>query len=127
LQAYCAQIGHALPRVSVSNCQAQMLAPGGGRSIKGMSLLVRRIPAQAGGKGKPVRILLLGGIHGDEPTSSAVIFRWMAKMQAPAVRQVNWSIAPLPARPDHLGPCAVRPARIRRPGRSAQALWSVAL
>jgi hypothetical protein len=72
-----------------------MLAPGGGRSVKGMPLLVRRIPAQAGVKGKPVRILLVGGIHGDEPTSSAIIFRWMKKMQAPDARQFSWSIAPV--------------------------------
>ena len=93
--AYCAQISQALPGVAVSDCQAQMLAPSGGRSVKGMPLLVRRIPAQAAVKGKPVRILLVGGIHGDEPTSSAIIFRWMKKMQAPDARQFSWSIAPV--------------------------------
>ena len=93
--SYCAQISQALPGVSVSDCQSQTLSPGGGRSVKGMPLLVRRIPAQQGGKGTPVRILLLGGIHGDEPTSSAIIFRWMRKMQAPDARQFSWSIAPL--------------------------------
>ena len=72
--AYCAQISQALPGVAVSDCQAQLLAPGGGRSVKGVPLLVRRIPAQAGVKGKPVRILLLGGIHGDEPTSSIMSY-----------------------------------------------------
>jgi murein peptide amidase A len=92
---YCAQISEALPGVSVADCQAQLLAPGGGRSVKGAPLLVRRIPAQAGVKGKPVRILLLGGIHGDEPTSSAIVFRWMGKMQTPAARQFSWSIAPV--------------------------------
>jgi hypothetical protein len=93
--AYCAQISQALPDVNESDCQAQLLAPGGGRSVKGVPLLVRRIPAQAGGKDKPVRILLLGGIHGDEPTSSAIIFHWMRNMQTPAARQFSWSIAPV--------------------------------
>jgi hypothetical protein len=111
--AYCAQISQALPGVAVSDCQAQLLAPGGGRSVKGVPLLVRRIPAQAGGKGKPVRILLLGGIHGDEPTSSAIIFRWMRNMQTPAARQFSWSIAPL-VNPD--GMLAKQKARVNARG-----------
>jgi protein MpaA len=111
--AYCAQISQALPGVSVSDCQAQLLAPGGGRSVKGAPLLVRRIPAQAGGKGKPVRILLLGGIHGDEPTSSAIIFRWMGQMQTPAARQFSWSIAPV-VNPD--GMLAAKKTRVNARG-----------
>jgi protein MpaA len=111
--AYCAQISQALPGVAVSDCQAQLLAPGGGRSVKGMPLLVRRIPAQAGVKGKPVRILLLGGIHGDEPTSSAIIFRWMSKMQTPAARQFSWSIAPV-VNPD--GMLAAKTTRVNARG-----------
>ena len=93
--AWCAQLSRALPGVSAADCQAQLLTPGGARSVKGMPLLVRRIPAQAGGKARPVRILLLGGIHGDEPTSSAIIFRWMSRLQTPVARQFSWSIAPV--------------------------------
>jgi hypothetical protein len=111
--SYCAQISQALPGVSVSDCQAQLLAPGGGRSVKGAPLLLRRIPAQAGGKGKPVRILLLGGIHGDEPTSSAIIFRWMGQMQTPAARQFSWSIAPV-VNPD--GMLAAKKTRVNARG-----------
>ena len=112
-QDYCVQFSRALPGVSVAQCQAQMLAPGGGRSVKGLPLLVRRVPAQASAGGKPVRILLLGGIHGDEPTSSAIIFRWMANMQTPAARQFSWSIAPL-LNPD--GMLARTPARVNAHG-----------
>lgn len=111
--AYCAQISQALPGVSMADCQAQLLAPGGGRSVRGTPLLVRRIPAQAGGKGKPVRILLLGGIHGDEPTSSAIVFRWMGKMQTPAARQFSWSIAPV-VNPD--GMLAAKKTRVNARG-----------
>lgn len=72
-----------------------MLAPGGGRSVRGTPLLVRRVPAQAAAGARPRRILLLGGIHGDEPTSSAIVLRWMRNLASPAARQFSWSIAPL--------------------------------
>lgn len=93
--AWCAQITRALPGVKPADCHAQQLTPGGGRSVKGVPLMVRRIPAQGGAAGKPVRILMLGGIHGDEPTSSAIIFRWMSSLQSPGARQFSWSIAPV--------------------------------
>jgi hypothetical protein len=112
-QAYCAQISRALPGVSTAHCQAQMLAPGGGRSAHGLPLLVRRIPAQASVGSKPVRILLLGGIHGDEPTSSAIIYHWMRNMQTPSARQFSWSIAPL-LNPD--GMLAAHPTRVNAHG-----------
>jgi protein MpaA len=64
--AYCAQLSQALPGIKAIDCQAQLLAPGGGRSVKGLPLLVRRAPAAASGKARATRILLLGGIHGDE-------------------------------------------------------------
>ena len=93
--AYCAQLSQALPGIKAVDCQAQQLVPSGGRSVKGLPLLVRRVPTFAGDKGRPTRILLLGGIHGDEPTSSAIILRWMRNLGTPAARQFSWSIAPL--------------------------------
>lgn len=96
---HCTQLGQTLPGVKAADCQAQQLGPSGGRSVKGLPLLVRRVPAAASGKARATRILLLGGIHGDEPTSSAIILRWMRNLGTPAARQFSWSIVPL-ANPD---------------------------
>lgn len=43
----------------------------------------------------PVRVLLIGGIHGDELTATAIVFRWMAQLDSGAGRRHTWRIVPL--------------------------------
>ena len=63
--------------------------------------------------GRPIRILLLGGIHGDELTATAIVFQWMQWMQTPLAQEFQWSVAPL-VNPDGL--LAPKPKRVNAGG-----------
>ncbi len=47
------------------------------------------------------RVLLIGGIHGDEKTATAVVFKWLETMQKNKVQEFHWRVAPL-VNPDGL-------------------------
>jgi hypothetical protein len=49
----------------------------------------------------PVRILLLGGIHGDELTASAIVFKWLDLMQTTDAQAFHWNVVPV-VNPDGL-------------------------
>ncbi|MDR1349976.1 MAG: succinylglutamate desuccinylase/aspartoacylase family protein [Zoogloeaceae bacterium] len=53
------------------------------------------------------RILLIGGIHGDELTSVSIVFRWMEWLNETEAQRHHWRVAPL-ANPDGL---LAQPAR----------------
>ncbi len=71
----CNQIGNKLTSVSVAECNAQQLMHGA-LSYEGRSLAYRDylpLPSR-----DPLgRVLVIGGIHGDEFSSVSVVFKWM--------------------------------------------------
>jgi protein MpaA len=110
---WCKRLVVRLPNVSAKTCQNSGLAPSGALSQKGFPILTRRVPAGKGAPSHPVRVLLLGGIHGDELTASAVVFHWMQWMQTPEAQQLDWSIVPV-VNPDGL--LAPKPKRVNANG-----------
>jgi predicted deacylase len=86
---WCKRLAVRLPGVSARTCQSSGLAASGAVSQKGFPILTRRVPPGKGAPSHPVRVLLLGGIHGDELTASAVVFQWMQWMQTPEAQQLN--------------------------------------
>ena len=75
---------------------------------------MRSIPAAKPGKqGEPVRVLLLGGIHGDELTAAAIVFEWMQALQTPVAQSFHWHVAPV-VNPDGL--LAPKPQRVNANG-----------
>lgn len=106
VNTWCAPLVSRLPKVSLAECHEVALTASGARSFKGFPLLVREVPASTGKPDGhvPVRILLIGGIHGDEKTASAIVFKWLEKLDQPATRAANefhWKIAPV-VNPDGL-------------------------
>ncbi len=111
---WCKRLTPRLPDVSVASCQRSALAPTGAVSRNGFPILMRSIPAARPGKqGEPLRVLLLGGIHGDELTAAAIVFHWMQWMQMPAAQQFHWHVAPV-VNPDGL--LAPKPQRVNANG-----------
>ncbi|MES2933266.1 MAG: M14 family zinc carboxypeptidase [Pseudomonadota bacterium] len=108
-----------IPTVSQSHCQESALLPAGARSHKGFPILVRDIvppvasSALPPSKLRPVRVLVLGGIHGDELTASAIVFHWIQQMQTPAAKSIHWKVAPV-VNPDGL--LAAKPMRVNANG-----------
>lgn len=111
---WCKQLVPRLPGVSLADCQSSGLAPTGAVSRKGVPILMRSVPADlADKKAVPMRVLLLGGIHGDELTSSSIVFQWMRWLQGPQARQMHWKVVPV-MNPD--GMLASKPQRVNANG-----------
>jgi hypothetical protein len=113
---WCGRLAGRLPGVSRAECQNSALTPTGIKSWRGFPILARDIAPLKNGKSPakaPLRILLLGGIHGDELTASAIVFQWMQWMQSPEAAGFHWKVAPI-VNPDGL--LAVRPQRVNAKG-----------
>ena len=114
--AWCASLAQRLRSVDDEFCRRLDLAPATLRSVEGRPLMLRDFPpppvqVSAAKNGRttprPVRIFVIGGIHGDELTAVSIVFRWMAWIGEPEARTYHWRVAPL-ANPDGL---LARPAR----------------
>ncbi len=111
LAQWCSRLAPRLPGVTANECKNSGLVASNLQSRQGFPLLVKE---QQGAKGKPeVRVLLLGGIHGDEPTATAIVFQWMRWLQTPAAQHFHWKIAPV-VNPD--GMLAAKQKRVNANG-----------
>ena len=91
-----------LPNVQRVECEAAKLQPTSARSVKGRTIYTSDIrPAEA-----RWRVLVVGGIHGDELSSTSVALHWIGLAQADPA-QVSWRFIPA-LNPDGL---LSRPAR----------------
>ena len=112
--SWCRQIGARLPGVSTDYCKKIGLQPGGGKSVRGQPLMLRHFKAAIPPTSRePIRILLIGGIHGDELTASAIVFQWMQWMDSAAAHEFDWTVVPA-ANPD--GMFAPKPQRVNAHG-----------
>jgi len=112
---WCVRLSPRLPGISTADCQKSALAPTGAVSRQGFPILKRQFVAAKSGRehNGPIRVLLLGGIHGDELTASAIVFRWMQWMQMPPAQQFHWNVVPV-VNPDGL--LAPKPKRVNASG-----------
>lgn len=100
VDALCAEVGDKLGSVSVDDCLAQSLKASGRVSVNGRTLALRDFTAP-GDAPAPSRILVLGGLHGDEYSSISIMFKWMALLAADPPAEFNWRFLPV-ANPDGL-------------------------
>jgi hypothetical protein len=85
----CGDLSARLPGVKQAVCEAAKLQQGAARSVKGRPILWGDVgPANA-----PTRVLVVGGIHGDELSSVAVALQWMALAQREG-GPVHWRFVP---------------------------------
>ena len=98
---WCKRLAARLPGVSAATCLKRGLQPTGARSRQGFPLLMRQVVPATGNKTKAIRILLLGGIHGDELTASAIVFQWLQWMGNPPAQEFLWNVVPV-VNPDGL-------------------------
>ncbi|ABK42572.1 peptidase M14, carboxypeptidase A [Magnetococcus marinus MC-1] len=100
MEQTCQRIGNKLGSVSVQDCLSQELRPTGGYSVGGIPILVKEYPP-LGQRLPRGRILVLGGIHGDEYSSVSITFRWLEKLNLYHSGLFHWRVAPL-TNPDGL-------------------------
>jgi hypothetical protein len=111
---WCKRISTRLASVSMASCSDSALTSDGTLSHNGFPLLIRDLPAvKVSNEESPVKILLLGGIHGDELTSVSVVFHWMELLDTPEAQEFHWRIAPV-VNPDGL--FASKPQRVNAKG-----------
>lgn len=104
-----------LPGIDRAQCLAAQLRPSGSLSHQGRTLYLRDVlPPTMGHSDAPLRVLVVGAIHGDELTSAALALRWLALAQEGSLaRAVHWRFIPV-LNPDGL--LALRPRRVNARG-----------
>ncbi|MBF0177909.1 MAG: murein peptide amidase A [Magnetococcales bacterium] len=96
----CDLIGRKLSSVTTADCTTSGLQITGSRSVNGLPLLLKEY-APRSDKPPQARILVLGGIHGDEYSSISIVFQWMQKLDQFHSGLFHWHVAPL-VNPDGL-------------------------
>lgn len=107
-QAFCEQTVKRLPNVSMALCAHAQLITNGGRSVLGRPLFQRDVVSP----NAQLKVLVIGGIHGDELSSTALVLHWIQhSVQTPS--NVHWRFVPL-VNPD--GMLLAQPTRINARG-----------
>ena len=90
----CKRIGSKLGSVSIQDCLNINLTSTDGRSVKNAPILIKEYPPLE--RRSPLgRILLIGGIHGDEYSSVSIVFKWMRILDKYHSGLFHWQIIPL--------------------------------
>jgi hypothetical protein len=109
--SWCRDVTRAIPQIKLNTCVSAGLKPWA-TSVNGRDIKLREFtPAQ-----RPVaRVLVVGGIHGDELTSVSIVFRWIELLKQPAgeAARYQWRVIPV-LNPDGL--LAKRPTRVNARG-----------
>jgi len=97
---FCKPISDKLSSVGMKECQRRNLSPSSGASVNGLPILIKEyapLPSR-----KPLgRVMLLGGIHGDEYSSVTITFKWMETLDRYHSGLFHWKVFPL-VNPDGL-------------------------
>lgn len=114
----CDLLLHRLPGVGPALCRSAQLVPSGSRSKNGLPLYWRDVlppaspPQESAAAVAPLRVLVVGAMHGDELTSASLALHWIALAQK-AGQPVHWRFIPV-LNPDGL--LARRPTRVNARG-----------
>jgi protein MpaA len=98
----CDRLIPRMPTVNKALCMQGGFSATGRVSQQGLPLVAKIVPAtNRNKKQRPLRVLLMGGIHGDELTSAAIVYRWVEGMKGPISQSIDWRIMPV-VNPDGL-------------------------
>ncbi len=93
LERACDRIGGRLASVEADFCKRSGLIIGDIASHQGFPLMYRDyVPGRS--RRTPYRVLLIGGVHGDELSSVSIVFQWMKKLEAERLQPFHWRVIP---------------------------------
>jgi murein peptide amidase A len=111
LQLFCTRLHKTLPRTSLEQCINSGLKNSGSSSVRGVPLYAHEaVPVQAAPPKQamlmsgltvprstkaPLRVLLIGGIHGDELTSPEIVLSWIRRLNETEASAYHWKVIPL--------------------------------
>jgi murein peptide amidase A len=87
--ALCDDFYARLPNVKRALCDSARLRATEGRSVKGRTIYARDV----GPESAPLRVLVVGGMHGDELSSASLALHWI-KLAASTSSQTHWRFIP---------------------------------
>lgn len=90
----CERIGNKLGSVSVNDCLRANLQPTSGRSNRDAPILLKEYPPLSA-RTPTGKVLLIGGIHGDEYSSVSIVFKWMRTLDVHHSGLFHWHVVPL--------------------------------
>lgn len=105
LDSFCQRIDVKLSSVSHAECLSIGLLYDGASSNKATPLLFKDFGAVD--DESAARVLLIGGVHGDEYSSVSIVFKWLAMLEEDLGEHFKWRIIPV-LNPDGL----LRPPRM---------------
>lgn len=111
LDQACNRISGRLASVSKSDCQAAALKYTQCNSVDGFPILFTEFPPVEDRQPQG-RILVIGGMHGDELTSVSIVFRWINKLNKYHSGLFHWHMVPM------MNPDGVLPRRAQRPNKN---------
>lgn len=89
----CHDIGQKLGSVDKKDCTTQQLISDGGLSVNGYPLAYKEYPP-INNKAPLGKVLLMGGIHGDEYSAVSIMFKWMEKLNKYHSGLFHWKVIP---------------------------------
>lgn len=93
-------MGTRLESIDPADCKHFGLQLGDGASRDGAALLFRDFSPRQRRHGAH-RVLLMGGVHGDELSSVSIVFQWMRRLEQERQQPFRWRVIPS-ANPDGL-------------------------
>ena len=91
----CTRIGSKLGSVGFQECMDRDLSVSTGRSVLGAPILVKEYPPLPQKRDPLGKVLLIGGIHGDEYSSVSIVFKWMNTLDTYHSGLFHWQFIPL--------------------------------
>ncbi|MDH5392063.1 MAG: DUF2817 domain-containing protein [Gammaproteobacteria bacterium] len=94
VETACKHISQKLSSVYNKQCLSNQLIDSGYRSNQNKPLLIKEYPPLA--RRKPqAKVLLIGGIHGDEYSSVSILFKWLNTLDKYHSGLFHWKVIPL--------------------------------
>ena len=90
----CRRIEGKLASIFQNECLERNLVITGGVSVNGASILYKEYPPLPS-RSPHGRVLLIGGIHGDEYSSVSIVFKWMKILDKFHSGLFHWHVVPL--------------------------------
>jgi len=90
----CKEVGNTLGSVNTKQCIRMKMQATEGLSVQDRPLAIKEFPPLEGVE--PLgRVLVMGGIHGDEYSSVSLMFRWMETLNKYHSGVFHWQMVPL--------------------------------
>lgn len=90
----CRQFAARISGFDPDQCRLAGLRPAAASSVQRRPLLLRDVAPAAPGTAPPRRILVLGGIHGDEFSAVVVAFQWIERLRGDRFQRFQWRFLP---------------------------------